>query len=139
MVGFEGHGYCFSRLLTRATVAAASVVAAAMTAPTKAEAGCRGCWIGAGIAAAAIGGAIIANSAYGYGYGYGGYAPAYYGYAPSYGYAYPNYGYYAPTYYAPTYYAPPPRYYYAPRRAVRYYYGPRRVYARPYYRARYRW
>jgi hypothetical protein len=115
--------------LTALTVAA-SILAATIITPTKAEAGCRGCWIGAGIAAGLIGSAIIASSAYGY---YGGYryAPAYYGYA------YPAPVYYYPTYYsyAPSYYVP--RYYYAPRRYVRYYhrhYRPRRVYVRYYYR-----
>jgi hypothetical protein len=57
--------------------------------------------VGAGIAAGALFGAAIANSAYAYGPGYYGYAPAYtYGYGPAYygpygGYAYsPAYGYY---------------------------------------------
>jgi hypothetical protein len=92
-------------------VAAASLAAATFAAPTRADAGCRGCWVGAGIAAGVIAGAAIANS------GYYGYRPAYY-----YGYR-PYYGYYAPRYYAPRYYYP------------RYYgYG----YARP-YRYRYYW
>ena len=72
-----------------ALVATASIGAAGLAAPKPAEARCLGCWIGAGIAAAVIGGAF-ASRAYGYGY-------------PAYGYA----GYaYAPVYYAPRrYYA----------------------------------
>ena len=88
-------------------VAAASLTVATVAAPSNAQAYCRGCWIGAGVAGAVIAGAAIANSApyYGYGYGYGRtrpiryYGPRYYGYAPAY---------YAPRYYG--YYAPP-RYY----------------------------
>jgi hypothetical protein len=108
-----------------ALVATASIGAAGLAAPKPAEARCLGCWIGAGIAAAVIGGAF-ASRAYGYGYGYG--YPAYsygYGYpAYSYGYGYPaySYGYGYPAYgYA--------RYSYAPV-----YYAPRRYYARRYYR-----
>ena len=125
------------RKILTAIAAAAILAAVTVTTPTKVEAGCRGCWIGAGIAAGLIGGAIVANNAYGYGY-YGGY-----GYAPTYsgyGYPAPAYygGYYRPPYYGygPTYYAPR---YYAPRRYVRYapyyrsYYGPRRAYVRHYY------
>ena len=79
------------------TIAAvASITAAAIATPKPAEARCLGCWVGAGIAAAVIGGAL-ASRAYGYGY------PAYgYGY-PAYGYGYPAYG-YAPYGYAPVYY-----------------------------------
>src|SRR6476661_3152921 len=70
-----------------ALVATAIIAAAGIAAPKPAEARCIGCWVGAGIAAAVIGGAI-ASSSYGYGYGY----PAYsYGYG--YGYGYPAYGY----------------------------------------------
>src|SRR5215510_6039521 len=55
-----------------AIVAAAGIAAATLVAPKPAEARCIGCWVGAGIAAAVIGGAI-ASSAYGYGpYGDGG-------------------------------------------------------------------
>jgi hypothetical protein len=89
-------------------IAAASLTVATIAAPTSAEARCRGCWIGAGVAGAVIAGAAIANAApYGYGYGY---RPAYYGYPYYYG---PRYygGYYAPRYYG--YYGPR---YYAPRR-----------------------
>ncbi len=69
-------------------VAAASLTVATFAAPTNAQAYCRGCWIGAGVAGAVIAGAAIANAApYGYGYGY---RPAYYGY---------------PYYYGPRYYA----------------------------------
>jgi hypothetical protein len=98
-----------------AIVATAGIAAAALAVPKPAEARCIGCWVGAGVAAAVIGGAV-ASQAYGdYGYGY----PAYsYGYGyPSYSYGYPAYG-YAPYAYAPGYYA----------------YAPRRAYARRYYR-----
>ncbi len=63
-----------------AIVATASIAAAALAIPKPAEARCLGCWIGAGIAAGVIGGAL-ASQAYGYGY------PAY-----GYGYGYPAYG-----------------------------------------------
>ena len=110
-----------------AVVAAACTTAASISVPTEAQARCRGCWVGAGIAAGAIGGALLARGAYGYGYGgygygynYGySYAPAYYGgygYAPAYGYA-P----YARRYYG---YAPAYPYAYAPYRYARYAYGP---------------
>jgi hypothetical protein len=82
------------------TIAAvASIPVAAIATPKPAEARCLGCWVGAGIAAAVIGGAL-ASRAYGYGY------PAY-----GYGYGYSAYG-YAPYAYAPAYYggyAPWPR------------------------------
>jgi hypothetical protein len=72
------------------TIAAvASIPVAAIATPKPAEARCLGCWVGAGIAAAVIGGAL-ASRAYGYGY-------------PAYGYGYPAYG-YAPYAYAPAYY-----------------------------------
>jgi hypothetical protein len=127
------------RKVLTAIAAAASVAAVTFTTPTKVEARCWGCWIGAGIAAGVIGGAIVARNGYGYYGGYG-YAPPYYGYvdpAPVYcgGYYRPAYYGYAPTYYAPRYYAP--------RRYVRYapyyrsYYGPRRAYLRHYYRSDY--
>jgi hypothetical protein len=130
-----------------ALVLAASIFAASVTTSTKAEARCGGCWVGAGIAAGLIGGAIIARSAYGYGY-YGGYAPVYYGYAypaPVYYYGgyYPRYYGYRRVYRAPRYYGyrrvyRARHYYYAPRRYVRYrhyhrYHGPRRTYVRYYY------
>ena len=57
-----------------AIVATAGIAAAALATPKPAEARCLGCWIGAGIAAGVIGGAL-ASQAYGYGYGYG-YDPA---------------------------------------------------------------
>jgi hypothetical protein len=127
-----------------AIAAAASIAAVTVTAPTKVEARCGGCWIGAGIAAGVIGSALVARNGYGYygGYGYapGGYgysyAPTYYGYvdpAPAYygGYYRPAYNSYAPTYYAPRYYAPRPYVRYAPY--YRSYYGPRRAYVRHYY------
>jgi hypothetical protein len=113
---------------TTAIFAAASLAATVIAAPKPAEARCIGCWVGAGIAAAVIGG-VFASQAYGYGYGY----PAYgyrgyggYGYpAYSYGYGYPayGYGYGYPAYsyaYSPVVYRP--------------YYAPRRYYARRYYR-----
>ena len=119
-----------------AIVAAAIMTAGIVTTPTKAEARCLGCWVGAGVAAGFIGGAIVANNAYYYG-GYR-YAPAYYGYGYGYGYGYPApvyYTYRRPAYYsyAPAYYAPRYPAYYAPR-----YYAPRRYvgYA-PYYRGYY--
>ena len=113
------------RKIMLSLVAAGSIAAATVVAPTDAEARCRGCWVGAGVAAAVITGAAVANAGYYGGYApayYGGYAPAYYGYRPYYAPRY--YGYYAPRYYAPRYYAP--RYY-------GYGYG-----YRP-YRYRYRW
>ena len=62
-----------------AIVAAAGIAAATLATPKPAEARCIGCWVGAGIAAGIIGGAL-ASRAYG-GYGYGGYASPYSGYA----------------------------------------------------------
>ena len=88
-----------------AIVATAGLAAAVLAVPKPAEARCIGCWVGAGVAAAVIGGAVASQAYGGYGYGY----PAY-----SYGYGYPAYGYgYAPYAYA---------------------YAPRRAYARRYYR-----
>ena len=101
-------------------VAAASVAAAVVAYPGRAEARCYGCWIGAGVAVGLLAGAAFGYPAYGYGYpayGYGYYRPAYYG--P------PAYAYYGPRYYRPRYSA-----YYGPRYR---YYGPRYYYARPYY------
>jgi hypothetical protein len=107
-----------------AIVATASIAAAALVTPKPAEARCIGCWVGAGIAAAVIGGAI-ASQGYGYGYGYPAYGygyPAYgygYGYPTNYGDGYPtNYGYGYPGYgyaYAPAYYGYAPRGYYVRR------------------------
>ena len=82
-------------------VAAGSIAAATFAAPTRADAGCRGCWIGAGVAAGVFAGAAIANAGYYGGYnpgayysGYGPYQPAYYGgYQPAY-----YYGGYRPVY-----------------------------------------
>ena len=87
------------RKIVTAIVATASIAGAALATPRPAEARCLGCWVGAGIAAGVIGGAI-ASSAYGYGYPAYGYSP--YAYAPAYG----SYGgYYAPRrYYARRYY-----------------------------------
>jgi hypothetical protein len=109
---------------TITALVATSIAAAGIAAPKPAEARCIGCWVGAGIAAAVIGGAI-ASSSYGYGYGYP---------ASSYGYGYPAYGYgygypaYSPGYGYPAYsYAYRPAYY-------GYAYAPRRYYGRRYYR-----
>jgi len=135
------------RKMTMTIAATACIAAASVAAPTKAEARCYGCWAGAAVAAGVIGSAIIANSAYGYGYydGYGydngyapvygngyynGYAPAYYSYsyAPTYSYSYaytPSYYGYAPHYYNPRRYYRPYRAYIGPRVYVRSY--------RPYY------
>jgi hypothetical protein len=97
------------RKTVTAIIATAGVATALIATPKPAEARCIGCWVGAGIAAGIIGGALASRS-YGYGYGYG--YPAYsygYGYpAYSYGYGYPAYSGYA--------------------------YAPRRYYARRYYR-----
>jgi hypothetical protein len=110
-----------------AIVATASIAAAALATPKPAEARCLGCWIGAGIAAGVIGGALASQAygygypAYGYGYGYPAYGygyPAYgysYGYS-AYGYGYPAYGYAS----APAYYGYAPRRYYARRHYYRY-------------------
>jgi hypothetical protein len=101
-------------------VAAASIAAAVIGYPGRAEARCYGCWIGAGVAVG-----LLAGAAFAHGYGY-----------PGYGYGYPayGYGYYRPAYYG---YYGAPRYYYGPRYAYygpRYrYYGPRYYYARRYY------
>ena len=100
-----------------ALVAAATLAAAIIVYPSRAEARCYGCWIGAGVAVG-----LLAGAAFAHGYGY----PAYgYGY-PAYGYGYyrPAYAYYGPRYYRPRYA------YYGPRYR---YYGPRYYYARPYY------
>jgi len=85
-----------------AIATAATMSFTAIAAPGKAEARCYGCLAGAGIAAAVIGGAVLANRGYRYGPGYyGGY-----GYAPYGGYAYAparyRYG-YRPRYYTPRY------------------------------------
>jgi hypothetical protein len=112
-----------------AIVAATGIAVVTVATPKPAEARCRGCWIGAGIAASIIGGALIAASR-SYGYGYYGY-PAYNGYGQYYGY--PAYGYgegygnacapFACSYssYAPAY----QEYYYAPPvyRVPRAYFG----------------
>jgi hypothetical protein len=96
-------------------IAAASIAAAVIGYPGRAEARCYGCWIGAGVAVGLLAGAA-----------FGGY--------PAYGYGYPayGYGYYRPVYYSSPYYAYGPRYY---RPRYHGYYGPPRYYyARPYYR-----
>jgi hypothetical protein len=95
-------------------IAAASIAAAVIGHPGRAEARCYGCWIGAGVAVGLLAGAAFSYPAYGYGY-------------PPYGY-----GYYRPVYYSSPYYAYGPRYY-RPR-YYGYYGPPRYYYARPYYR-----
>ena len=88
--------------------AVASLAAVPVATSTSAEAYCRGCWIGAGVAGAVIAGAAIANAPY-YRYGYPayGYAPYGYGYAPGY---VGGYGYGAPAYGSDYGYAYPPSY-----------------------------
>jgi hypothetical protein len=93
-----------------ALVAAATLAVATIVYPSRAEARCYGCWIGAGVAVG-----LLAGAAFAHGYGY----PAY-----GYGYYRPAYAYYGPRYYRPRYA------YYGPRYR---YYGPRYYYARPYY------
>ena len=120
-----------------AMTAVASIVTATISGPTKANATCYGCWVGGALAAGFIGGAILANRAYGYGYpgyyGYYGYPSySYYGYAPAY---YEPYGYYYPRYryaYAPAYYGG-----YYPRYRTGYYGNGRRVYYSGYNGRRY--
>ena len=123
---------------TTAIVAAASIAASVIATPKPAEARCIGCWVGAGIAAAVIGGVFASRA---YGYGYGGYGYPAYGYgngypAYSYGYASPAYGYgYASPAYSYGYGYPAygyNSYAYAP--VYRGSYAPRRYYARRYYR-----
>jgi len=92
-----------------AIVTAAVITAGALAQPKPAEARCWGCWVGPGVAAGLIGGAVIAGWSHAYTYGsiYGPYFtyPAY----SEYGYGYAPYGYFAPVYYAPppAYYVPP--------------------------------
>jgi hypothetical protein len=66
-------------------IAVASIATAVIATPKPAEARCIGCWVGAGVAAGIIGGALASRAygGYGYGgYGYGGgYAAPYSGYA----------------------------------------------------------
>jgi len=111
-------------------VAAAAIAAAVMSQPRPAEARCWGCWVGGGVAAGLIGGAVIAGWSHAYiGGPYYGY-PSYFGY----GYGYAPYGYFAPTYYIPppAYYGPPPVY--VQRVYVnRYYYRRYHHYRRHYY------
>jgi hypothetical protein len=122
-----------------AMVTAVAIATSTMALPKPAEARCWGCWVGAGIAAGLIGGAVIAgaSNAYAYGSVYGpsyaylayseyayGYAPAYYG------------GYYAPPAYypPPAYYAPPIYHgYYHPHYYAHHYYA-HRYYGHRYYR-----
>lgn len=77
-----------SSVFTAATIASLATVPVVTS--TSAEAYCRGCWIGAGVAGAVIAGAAIASAPY-YRYGYG-YPPYGYGYAPGYAYGAPAYG-----------------------------------------------
>jgi hypothetical protein len=110
--------------------AVASIVAATVAVPTKAQAGCRNCWwVGGAVAAGLVGGAILANRHY---YGY-----------PRYGY-YGYYGYYEPAYYPRYYYPRAYRYHYAPVYYGGYYprygygyYGRRAYYSGGYYGRRY--
>ena len=50
------------RKIVTAIVATASIAAAAIATPKPAEARCLGCWVGAGIAAGVIGGAIASSA-----------------------------------------------------------------------------
>ena len=120
-----------------AILLATCIAAAAVATPKPAEARCVGCWVGAGVAASLIGGALIAGatSAY-YGPYYG--WPGNYGWASYYGFGYApyayaprpvNYGVDTSPYYG-SFYVPPA--YYLPR-LYRGYYGPRRYYASPIY------
>jgi hypothetical protein len=87
-----------------AIVTAMAIAAAVIAQPKPAEARCWGCWVGPGVAAGLIGGAVIAGWSHAY---IGGpYYPPYF----AYGYGYAPYGYFEPTYYVPPpgYYAPPP-------------------------------
>ena len=100
------------RRLIFTAAAIASLAAVPVVTSTSAEAYCRGCWIGAGVAGAVIAGAAIASAPY-YRYGYG-YAPYGYGYAPGY---VGGYGYGAPAYgsdYGYGYGYPPSYYRYGP-------------------------
>lgn len=89
------------RKSTTAIIAAAALVASMTAQPKLAEARCWGCWVGAGVAAGLIGGAVIAGWSHAYTNGsiYGPYwsYPAY----SEYGYGYAPYGYFAPAYYVP--------------------------------------
>src|SRR5262245_63410963 len=79
-----------------AVVAVASIATAVIATPKPAEARCIGCWVGAGIAAGIIGGAIASSAYGGYGYGGYGYGGVGVGFGTSYGHAYApafSYGY----------------------------------------------
>ncbi len=103
------------RKVLAASMVLAGLAALPVTTSTSAEAYCRGCWIGAGVAGAVIAGAAIASAPY-YGYGYAPYGYAYrpypyrpYAYRP-YAYAYPPVFPYAPGYYGVGYGTPSPFY-----------------------------
>ena len=68
--------------LALALAASATIAAGTLSAPAPANAGCFGCWVGAGVAGGLVAGAIIGSAArpyYGPGYYYGpGPAPVYY-------------------------------------------------------------
>ena len=74
--------------LILALAAGATIAAGTLTAPAPAQAGCVGCWVGAGVAGGLVAGAIIGSAAA---------RPYYYGPGPAY--------YYGPGP-APVYYAP---------------------------------
>ncbi len=83
----ETYGGLPVKKLVLALAASATIAAATLSAPAPAQAGCVGCWIGAGVAGGLVAGAIIGSAARPYYYGPG---PGYY-YGPG-----P-----APVYYAP--------------------------------------
>ncbi len=119
----------------------ATCIAVTVAAPKPAEARCVGCWVGAGVAAGLIGGALLADATSAY---YGPYSgwPGTYGWASYYGFGFPpyayapgpvNYGVDTSPYYRSFYV--PPAYYYP--RLYRSYFGPRRFYAPHIYRRGY--
>jgi hypothetical protein len=73
------------RKLVFAFAASATIAAGTMSVPAPAQAGCVGCWVGAGVAGGLVAGAIIGSAARPYYYGGPGYyygpgpAPVYYG------------------------------------------------------------
>ena len=106
-----------------AMMMAGAIAALSVAQPKPAEARCWGCWVGAGIAAGVIGGAIVAGWPNTYWAGFGG---PYYGYPP-YGYGYGPYA------YVPAYYYAPPAYYAPPVYAPRHYYYAHHYYHRHHY------
>jgi hypothetical protein len=71
---------------TLTALAAAAAVALTAVVPTTADAGCRGCGVGAGIIGGLAAGAIIGGAIANSGPGYAAPAPVYGGYAPVAGY-----------------------------------------------------